>query len=202
MRNESNEDSTHSGPPASDFVPHRESGGRSEESKAAVSAVVRVRPQQSPREADVQTPTDQVYTCLQQAVDAEKEVYLRMLIRPALHLPRAVVTEVQSETQNELDLAVNKFLDGSALAPGSPRRARHRHVRECSESPGACTLMELEGVFHDVLMRCHAQGHIDATSKNDLRVLGREIVGCAEVRQAIEPLVTLLVTYATERLQS
>eukprot|EP00753_Platysulcus_tardus_P015520 PLAT5035.9.p1 GENE.PLAT5035.9~~PLAT5035.9.p1 ORF type:complete len:721 (+),score=335.59 PLAT5035.9:72-2165(+) len=130
--------------------------------------------------------------CLGEAMHACSEAYLDNLLSSAALLPPAVVSEIRNEASLQLSHAVDAML-GRILSDGG----------DADEEPTEA-ILQLRRSFHVLTLqaqRCTADSLRDELAP-DLFAFAQTLLQTEALRGAIEPTVSMLITYAEDGLKS
>ena len=132
--------------------------------------------------------------------------YLSVLMRSSCgNLPAEVTRELENEVRTQLRAKVDSILSLIIRDYPSSRHASPSATDACGVVSGTLSFTHLEQQFR-LLQEATAGYKPDGQALNALvlpRVdsFCRSVLQTAELRQEVEPLVALLVTYATARLR-
>jgi len=139
--------------------------------------------------------TEQVLYVLRVSMQRARERYLQVLMQSARSLPDDVTYELYREVRSKLELKVRDIINDVAGA-----RRTHAHTPYCEAVPCSCVYLCLQKKFRDILRSCHERNGLDYHVESLIVDYCQEVLETPEVRQEVEPLVALLVTYAAARI--
>jgi len=128
-----------------------------------------------------------IYACLNRS----KEAYLSSLLSTANTLPQTVVFEIEQEIRERLDRKAKKVLN-DVIGGG--------RGRNFDDLPMSSSYSSLSLEFKSILRARRVSRESTFETMKQIERFCDSLLHATEVRQEIEPLVALLVTYAKARL--
>mmetsp|Transcript_903 Transcript_903/g.1002 ORF Transcript_903/g.1002 Transcript_903/m.1002 type:complete len:671 (+) Transcript_903:384-2396(+) len=141
------------------------------------------------------TPSEQLMQEINASLARNKRLYLESLLVAADGLPTNVVYEIEKEVVTHLDKKTRLIL--SDLINGSKRSA---YLYDSPGNPNSCSFATLSSEFKSLLKECNEAGGFSYTLSKRVDEFCQSLLCSSELRQEVEPLVALLVTYASARL--
>lgn len=140
------------------------------------------------------TATEQILLVLKRKLQQARQTYLDSVLQAGQLLPGSIRAELFDKVNAELEKKVREIISDIAGA-----RRSHEHSERCTAVPDACIYCLLQRKFREILRSCRETGFVDIHIESQIDDYAKTVISSNEVREVVEPLVALLVTYATAK---